>query len=99
MGYVRDLECTNCHSRYRADQLQNLCAKCGKVLFARYDLERARAEMRKDALAGRAPTMWRYGEVMPVENPANVITLAEGMTPLLPVPAIAGRLGLKRVYV
>ena len=99
MGYLRYLECTNCHAQYSADQLHGLCAKCGKVLFARYDLERARAGMRKDALSGRDVTMWRYHEVMPVENPANIITLGEGMTPLLPLPNAARRLGLRHLFV
>ena len=99
MGYLRYLECTNCRARYPADQLHGLCARCGKVLFAHYDLERARVEMRKDALSGRDPTMWRYREVMPVEDPANIMTLGEGMTPLLPLPGVARRLGLRHVLV
>ena len=33
--------------------------------------------------------MWRYAEVLPVRDPAAVVTLGEGMTPLLP----ARRLG------
>ena len=97
MGYLRCLECTNCHAQYSADQLHGLCAKCGKVLFARYDLERARAAMRKDVLSARDATMWRYREVMPVENPANIMTLGEGMTPLLPLPNVARRLGLRHL--
>src|SRR5215831_7196607 len=99
MGYLCYLECTNCHAQYSADQLHGLCAKCGKVLFARYDLERARAAMRKDALSGRDATMWRYREVMPVENPANIMTLGEGMTPLLPLPNAARGLGLRHLFV
>ena len=98
MGYLDHLECTRCGERYAAHELHNLCPKCGKVLFARYDLQRVRAEVRRDALAVREPTMWRYREVMPVEDPANIMTLGEGMTPLLPLPAIARQLGLRHVY-
>lgn len=99
MGYLRALECTRCGGRYSPRELHNLCPACGKVLFARYDLDRVRAEVPRQALAGREPTMWRYREVMPVDDPANIMTLGEGMTPLLPLPAAGRHLGLRRVFV
>ncbi len=99
MGYLDHLECTRCGARYSAGEPRNLCASCGKVLFARYDLDRVRAEVRREVLAGREQTMWRYREVMPVEDPANIMTLGEGMTPLLPLPAVGRKLGLRGVYV
>lgn len=97
--YLHHLECTRCGGRYSPDELHNVCAHCGKVLFARYDLDRVRAEVPRAALAGREPTMWRYSEVMPVKDPANIMTLGEGMTPLLPAPAVGRTLGLRRVYI
>ena len=53
MGYLDHLECTRCGGRYAPGELHNLCPACGKVLFARYDLERVRDEVSRDALAGR----------------------------------------------
>ncbi len=99
MGYLHHLECTRCGGQYSAAEPRNVCPSCGKVLFARYDLDRVRAEVRREALAGRELTMWRYREVMPVEDPANIMTLGEGMTPLLPLPAVGRKLGLRRVFV
>jgi threonine synthase len=97
--YLHHLECTRCGGRYSPDELRNVCPNCGKVLFARYDLDRLRAEVPREALAGREPTMWRYREVMPVEDPANIMTLGEGMTPLLPAPGVGRTLGLRHVYI
>src|SRR5438309_6361868 len=99
MGYLDRLECTRCGGRYAPGELHNLCPSCGKVLFARYDLERVREEVSRDALAERDPTMWRYREVMPVLDPRNIVTLGEGMTPLLPLGAIGRKLGLRHVFV
>src|SRR2546425_8834663 len=99
MGYLRHLECTHCDAVYSPDALHNLCPRCGKVLFPRYDLDRVRAEVSRDQVAGRAPTMWRYREVMPVNDPANIVTLGEGMTPLLPLKEAGRRLGLRQVFV
>ena len=99
MGYLDHLECTRCGGRYAPGELHNLCPACGKVLFARYDLERVRDEVSRDALAGREATMWRYREVMPVVDPKNIVTLGEGMTPVLPLEAIGRKLGLRHVFV
>ncbi|HLW58487.1 MAG TPA: threonine synthase [bacterium] len=99
MGYLHHLECTHCHAQYSAQELHNVCPRCGKVLFPRYDLDRVRAEVSREQFAGRELSMWRYRELMPIDDPANVMTLGEGMTPLLPLRAIGKRLGLTHVFV
>ncbi len=65
--------------------------KCGGLLFARYDLERAARDMRPGHLALRAPTLWRYREVLPIDDPADRLTMGEGFTPLVPVSAARRR--------
>lgn len=93
-SYLTHLECTFCGATYEANQLQTVCANCGKVLYARYDLAAARKAMTKDALARRPFTLWRYHEVLPVGDPAHVVTLGEGGTPLLPLPRFGQAIGL-----
>ncbi|MFI5006167.1 MAG: threonine synthase [Solirubrobacterales bacterium] len=92
------LDCTKCDRRYPAGQVWNLC-ECGGPLFARYDLERAAKEMRPGHLALRAPNMWRYREVLPVEDPEDRVSLGEGFTPLLPTVRLGDALGLPRLFV
>ena len=65
-SYLTHLECTNCGATHSADQLIRLCTECGKVLYARYDLDAARRETDRDSLEGRRSDMWRYFEMMPV---------------------------------
>lgn len=91
---VTHLECALCGTHHRADALQNLCARCGKPLLARYDLERAARTLTKDSLRGRVASMWRYREVLPVEDDADLVTLGEGWTPLTPAPRLGARLGM-----
>jgi threonine synthase len=98
MNFLHHLECTACGATYSADELQTVCPVCGKVLYARYDLDRARTEFSRDALAGRPASMWRYHELMPVRDEANIVTLGEGMTPHLPMPGAGRRLGLTQVF-
>jgi threonine synthase len=67
--------------------------------LARYDLERAAKEMRPGHLALREPTMWRYREVLPVEDPDHRISLGEGFTPLLTARRLGGLIGLRRLAI
>ncbi|MGI6877025.1 threonine synthase [Amycolatopsis sp. 3B14] len=85
------LGCPRCHLTHDADRVQGLCT-CGSPLLARYDL--AATTVTRDEIAGREPTLWRYHEVLPVRSAANVVTLGEGMTPLLPLPTYGEQVGV-----
>jgi threonine synthase len=93
------LECTACGRRENADQLQTTCPACGKVLYARYDLDAVRRALPRDALAGREPSLWRYRELLPVRDVNRIVTLGEGMTPLLPAPRLGAALGCSALWV
>ena len=67
-------------------------------LVARYDLERARRWSR-ESLAGRAPNMWRYRELMPIFDGEEPVTLGEGFTPLVHARRLGSTLGLDRLYI
>ena len=56
--------------RYEADQVHNL-SRAGKPLLVRYDLAGVRKALSKDALAARAPDLWRYRELLPVRDAAE----------------------------
>lgn len=79
---VTHLECANCHREHEANVLQNLCVECGKPLLVRYDLKRAAETLTRESLKTRPENLWRYAEVLPVENSENVVCLGEGFTPL-----------------
>ncbi len=42
------------------------------------------ARLDLDAIQGRPPTMWRYREALPLQDDANIVSLGEGMTPMVP---------------
>lgn len=93
------LECTACGAKKNADALATLCPACGKVLFARYDLERAKATLTRASVASRPRGMWRWREIMPVRDERFIVTLGEGDTPLLPAARLGGTLGLTRLLI
>jgi threonine synthase len=98
--YFTDLECSvPCSAaRYDARVEQHLCPKCGMPLLARYDLKAARA-WKKESLASREATMWRYRELMPLFDGEQPITLGEGWTPLVHAKRLGRELGLERLFV
>jgi len=75
------LECSACVTRYEANALHNLCPKCGGPLLARYEISPA-PELR-DEIRRRPPTMWRYRELLPIDEEGDIVTLGEGLTPML----------------
>ncbi|GAB2606303.1 threonine synthase [Kribbella endophytica] len=90
---LTQLECPKCGLRHDPDQVIGLCS-CGSPLLVRYDLDEVRAGLTKDDVAARPPDLWRYHELLPVRDPANIVTLGEGMTPLLRLPAYGAELGV-----
>jgi threonine synthase len=98
VSYLRQLLCPRCDRRYVADEVQTVCA-CGSPLYASYDLARAAAEWERRSLAERPPTLWRYRELLPVRDPANIVSLGEGFTPLLRQDRLGAKLGLRNLYV
>jgi threonine synthase len=92
-SYLSQIECPTCRATYDPDAVVNLCS-CGSPLLARYDLERLKAEMSREDISQRGPDLWRYHELLPVRDPENVVTLGEGMTPLVPFPRLGQALGV-----
>jgi threonine synthase len=96
---VTHLECGLCGLEHEAHRLLNLCRACGKPLLVRYDLDRAKVTLRRETLAVRRSDLWRYREVLPVEDDRNIISLGEGWTPLLRAPRLARRVGIHELYI
>ncbi len=96
--YLTHLECPRCGTCLDADRPRNLCA-CGSPLLARYDLDAVRRAMSPASFAGRTADLWRYRELLPVGDPAHVVTLGEGWTPLLTAPRYGALVGLPRLLV
>ncbi|HEV7698725.1 MAG TPA: threonine synthase [Pyrinomonadaceae bacterium] len=92
---VTHLECALCGLRHEANVLQNLCIECGKPLLVRYDLDKAAETLTKDSLTGRVSSLWRYREVLPVVDEANIVSLGEGWTPIFEAARLAATLPVK----
>ncbi len=98
MTFAKEIVCPRCDNHFPLGQLLNLCA-CGSPLLVRYDLKKAATALSRAALQGRAPTLWRYREVLPLNDNANRVSLGEGFTPLLEAKTLARELGLQRLWI
>ena len=70
-SYLSHLECTETGETYSADEPHGLSPAAQKVLYPRYDLEAAKREIDRNAIAQRSPSIWRFFEMMPVRDEAN----------------------------
>ena len=98
MTTATHLECAICAKRYAAGQLHNLC-ECGGPLLVRYDLEKAKRAGIATGFPNGPSSMWRYAPVLPVSKPAAIVSLGEGMTPLIHTKRLGARLGASDVWV
>ena len=93
------IECAGCGWRELYQEPRAVCPECGGGwLDARYDYEGVR--LKWDAELTKRPfTMWRYRELLPLRDDANLITMGEGGTPLYPATNLGMMLGCPHIYV
>ncbi|HEY0069213.1 MAG TPA: threonine synthase [Chloroflexia bacterium] len=96
-SYLTHLECANCSNTYSADREQHLCAACGGILLARYDLARLRSDVPRETIESRSwgEGLWRYAEMLPVSGKEARVTLGEGATPLLAIDRLSEELDVE----
>lgn len=97
--FLTHLSCTACGLRHEWAQLQNLCTVCQKPLFPIYDLEGAGNALKRETLADREKSLWRYRELLPLPPDVEPVSLGEGGTPLLRAERFGRELGLSNLWV
>jgi threonine synthase len=98
VSFATHLECPKTGEQLPVDRPQNL-SSVGAPLLVRYDLAAVKQAVSKADLADRPRDIWRFRELLPVEDYASVATLGEGWSPLLEAPRLAKAIGLERVLI
>ena len=93
-SFATHLECSRGGEDFQIDTLQQTCVIDGGPLLVRYDLERVHEAMRREDLARRPATLWRYRELLPIEDPTHAVTLGEPNTPLLDTRRIGAEIDI-----
>src|SRR5215471_8708206 len=97
--FLTHLSCTSCGLRHEWNQLQNLCRECQKPLFAEYDLVAMARTWKRESLATRTKSLWRYREVLPLPFEVEPVSLGEGGTPLLRAERFGKSVGANNLWV
>ena len=98
-SYLIDLTCSDCGRSFSAKEILTFCPDCQSTLISNYDLNAVRSEVDRDEIQTRPKGMWRWHEMLPVQDPENIVTLGEGDTPLLHIPRVGNDLGLSNLMV
>lgn len=90
VSYATYLECAECKTEYSLTALNSYATCCNQPLVVRYEYMHG---FFKEDLFFRDKTMWRYFEMLPVLEYKNIVSLGEGMTPLVPLHNLSAAFG------
>lgn len=104
MSFAKGLECTNCQARFPLGKMFEGCPKCkdDKLianLTVTYDYEEIKSTLNRKVLETRKPGLWKYRELLPVEEDRNIVSLDEGGTPLVKCKRFSKEIGLRNLYI
>ena len=94
---VLGLRCRECGSDYEL-QATHVCEMCFGPLDVVYDKEEVRRRVSRESIAAGPPNIWRYRDLLPVEDGVEVVSLGEGFTPLVKADRLGAELGLKNLW-
>jgi len=89
------LQCFDCQSEPAASESGFRCKTCGGLLEVKFDLK----GKKRPSWDGRQISVWKYRELLPIENDRSIISLAEGGTGLHRCRRLGRKLGLRKLYV
>lgn len=84
-SYVTEMKCSRCGKRY--DPVSG-AVRCDNRDDGRldifYDYDALNDVFNKEELSKRSKGVWKYHELLPINDQCNIVTLGEGGTPFLP---------------
>lgn len=93
------LHCPECGASFDPAQPQTFCRECASPLLAKYDLNSIKSSLAKETVSSRPRGLWRWQELLPVQEERFRFTLGEGDTPLLRLDRLGKAFGLSNLFV
>ncbi|MBW7956720.1 MAG: threonine synthase [Deltaproteobacteria bacterium] len=97
MSYMKALKCRECGKEYPKEAL-HVCELCFGPLEVAYEYDRMKGVLTRETIEKRAPNMWRYKELLPIDGEPTVGGQV-GYTPLVRASNLAKALGVKELYI
>jgi len=98
MAYVTGLRCTKCGELYSPEDRVFTCKGDEGRLDVEYDYDSTATRISREILERRRGGLWKYSELLPIENEENIITLGEVQTPLIRGKDLGKILGMRSLY-
>jgi len=89
------LQCSSCGKKYNMEERQTYSACCSSPLIVKYKYNNL---FSKNDLKNRPGTLWRYFEMLPVFEKENIVSLGEGMTPILSLKNLSNKYDLPELF-
>ncbi len=99
MAYVARLRCAKCGQTYTPQDRVLTCEEDEGRLDIEYDYGALKNKLSRGFFEVRQGGLWKYRELLPIENEKNIVTLGEVQTPLLRCENLSKTLGLSNLYV
>ena len=99
MKHVIHAKCVRCGKTYPATPDLTNCS-CGGILDIVYNYAYIRHTFTKETLANRDNrSMWRYRELLPIEEDTPDTPLRVGWSPLYEAPRLAEKIGIAKLWI
>lgn len=97
MTQVRDLRCRECGREYPVAPIY-VCEFCFAPLEPVYDYEEIALRMDRARIESGPRSIWRYVDLLPVDEHAPRVDIGAGLTPLLKSERLGAELGIRNLY-
>ncbi|MRH44770.1 threonine synthase [Aquibacillus halophilus] len=95
-SYISHLYCPKCSSTYDHLKIQQLCI-CGSPLLVEYKIDELKRNLAPEQIQKRSASLWRYHELLPISSTENVVSLGEGMTPLVELKKLSQEMNIENL--
>ena len=96
-SHVLSLRCRAC-GKEREVAATHLCEDCFGPLEVAYDYSEIGRRVSRQSIAAGPPSIWRYADLLPLDDASSAISLGEGFTPLVHARNLGERLGLRNLH-
>ena len=96
-GHVTALRCRACGHEH-ALTATHLCELCFGPLEVAYDYDVIAKRVSRERIAAGPVSLWRYRDLLPVPAEGDIVSLGEGLTPLVHARNLGSELGLPNLH-
>src|SRR5487761_226879 len=97
MAKVLGLKCRECGAEYEL-QATHVCEMGVGPLAVAFDYAALKKVVSRQRIEAGPSSMWRYRDLLPIEDSTPIVSLGEGFTPLVKADRLGAELGLRNLY-